>query len=189
MVWVSAGPSNYRTMDKNIFSPLKPKLGVSACLLGRKVRWDGRHKYDWYIRDVLGKYFDIIGICPETECGLGVPREPIRLEGAPDTPRVVTLKSRIDITAMMQEWIRRRLDELEGSNLCGFVFKAKSPSCGLKTTMIFDKNHIHTCRRGIFAAALLAKFPHLPAAEETDLHDPLQKAVFLEAVCRFVKTL
>ncbi len=179
-------------MIKSVFS--KPgrlpglKLGVSACLLGLAVRWDGRHKLDLYVRDVLGKNFGLVGLCPEKQCGLGVPREPIRLEGDPGSPRLVALKTRTDLTERMQDWIRESLEELERENLCGFVFKAKSPSCGLKSARVFGKSRIHTSCRGLFAAAFIAKFPRIPVIEEQDLFNPLQKAVFLESISRLAKS-
>jgi len=103
------------------------KIGVSTCLLGQKVRYDGGHKHDRYITQTLGQYFTFLPVCPETECGLGVPREAMRLVGEVDSPRLVTNKTRQDHTEKMQRWIKKRLDQLETENLCGYIFKKRLP--------------------------------------------------------------
>ncbi len=180
------GGMTKKTSSQNPARPA-PAIGVSACLLGMKVRWDGGHKQDWYVRKVLAKHFELVAICPENECGLGIPREPVRLEGDPDRPRLFTLNSRIELTGKMEAWIERRLGELEQVDLCGFVFKAKSPSCGLKSTKIFGNGSVFLSGRGLFAAAFTKRFPAIPVVEENDLHDPLAKAIFIEKLTRFGK--
>src|SRR5512143_1734368 len=104
------------------------KLGISSCLLGENVRYDGGHKLDHYLRDTLGQFVEWVPVCPEVECGLPVPREAMRLVGDPDAPRLVTRKTGIDHTERMTKWAGRKLAQLERQNLCGFVFKARSPS-------------------------------------------------------------
>ncbi len=106
----------------------KMRIGVSKCLLGEPVRYDGQHKHDHFITDTLGRYFDYVGVCPEVECGLGVPRESMRLIGDPANPRLVTARTKIDHTQRMQDWVARRVVELEKEALGGFIFKARSPS-------------------------------------------------------------
>jgi uncharacterized protein YbbK (DUF523 family) len=106
----------------------KIRLGVSTCLLGDKVRYDGGHRWDRFITDTLGKYVDFVPVCPEVECGLGVPREAMRLVGDPEAPRLVTIHTNVDYTHRLLTWARQRVRELERENLCGFIFKSDSPS-------------------------------------------------------------
>ena len=105
----------------------KIRMGISACLTGEKVRYDGQHKLDHYLMDILGKYIEWVPVCPEVGCGLTVPREAMRLVGAIDNPRLVTIRSGIDHTERMRQWITATLDELARLDLGGFVFKSKSP--------------------------------------------------------------
>ena len=104
------------------------KLGVSPCLLGERVRYDGGHKLDLFLRDVLGRVAQYVPVCPEVECGLPVPREPMHLEGDPKSPRLIANWSRRDMTAQMLEWSKRRVRELDLENLDGFIFKSGSPA-------------------------------------------------------------
>jgi len=116
----------------------KIRIGVSACLMGEKVRFDGQHKRDSYIVDTLSRWFELIPVCPEFELGLGVPRESMRLEGDPEAPRLITNKTRKDLTDSMQSWCRKRVTALEKENLCGFIFKSKSPSSGMEMPDVQD---------------------------------------------------
>ena len=113
----------------------KIKLGISSCLLGNSCRYDGAHKLDYYLKDAFGKFVDWIPVCPEVECGLGVPREAMHLVGAPESPRLVTGNSNIDYTEKMLKWAKGKLGQLEKEKLCGFVFKNNSPSCGLNSVL------------------------------------------------------
>jgi uncharacterized protein YbgA (DUF1722 family)/uncharacterized protein YbbK (DUF523 family) len=159
------------------------KIGVSACLLGEKVRFDGGHKHDRYITRTLGQFFEFVPVCPETECGLGIPREPMRLVGGVDHPRLVTVKSRIDRTDQMQSWAAGRLNALEKENLCGFIFKKDSPSSGLYRVKVYnDAGRPLKRGRGVFAAAFAARFPCVPVEEEGRLHDPVLRENFIEQV-------
>ena len=106
----------------------KIKLGVSACLLGQEVRWNGGHARDRYLTDILGEYVEYVPVCPEVGCGMGVPRETLRLVGDPDNPNLVTSKTNIDHTDRMTQWARKKVEELEKENLCGFVFKKTPPA-------------------------------------------------------------
>jgi uncharacterized protein YbbK (DUF523 family) len=109
---------------------MKPVIGISACLLGQAVRYDGGHKLDSLVIETLGRYFEFVAVCPEIGCGMTVPREPMRLEGDPASPRLITTKSRIDKTDQMERWTQACIEELENKNIAGFIFKSKSPSCG-----------------------------------------------------------
>ena len=148
------------------------KIGVSTCLLGEKVRYDGGHKHSRYITQTLGLFFEFVPVCPETECGLGIPREAMRLEGDVDHPRLVTHKTRTDHTARMLSWAAGRLDALEKENLCGFIFKKDSPSSGLHRVKVYNDNgQAVKSGRGLFAAAFTARFPRIPVEEEGRLQD------------------
>ncbi len=161
----------------------KIKIGVSTCLLGEKVRYDGGHKHDRYITQTLGQYFSFVPVCPETECGLGVPREAMRLEGELSAPRLMTHTTKRDLTEQMTRWIGPRLDQLADENLCGFIFKKGSPSSGLHRVKVYTaKGHPVARGRGLFAAAFTARFPRIPAEEEGRLHDPVLRETFIEQV-------
>ena len=110
------------------------RLGISSCLLGEKVRYDGGHKLDPFLKDTLGVYVEYVPVCPEEECGLGTPREPMKLVGDPSSPRLVTRNTGIDVTERILEWAGKRTGELENEDLSGFIFKSRSPSCGVGKT-------------------------------------------------------
>ncbi len=159
------------------------KVGVSACLLGRKVRFDGGHKRDPYVTDTLGAYFEFVPVCPETECGLGIPRESMRLEGDPAAPRLVTGKSGIDHTERMTAFSRKRVEELAGENLCGFIFKSRSPSSGMARIKVYDAKGIpKNAGTGLFAKAFMDRFPLIPVEDEGRLHDPGLRENFIERI-------
>jgi len=159
------------------------RLGVSTCLLGEKVRYDGGHKLDRFLTDTLGRYADYVPVCPEVECGLPVPREAMRLEGDPANPRLVTVRTRRDMTGPMAGWARRRAAELEGENLSGFIFKSKSPSSGMERVKVYDANGSPSGKgAGIFARIFMEHFPLLPVEDEGRLHDPEIRENFIERV-------
>ena len=161
----------------------KIKIGISACLLGHAVRYDGGHKHDPYIAHTLGRYFDFVPVCPETECGMPTPREPISLYGEIDNPTLLTNKTRRDLTRQMAHWIGPRLEQLSQDDLCGFIFKKKSPSCGLHRVKVFQaKGEPVPHGRGLFASAFTARFPRIPAEEEGRLNDPGLCETFIEKV-------
>jgi uncharacterized protein YbbK (DUF523 family) len=116
----------------------KIKIGISACLLGENVRYDGGHKLDRFLTDTLGKYVEYVPVCPEVECGLGVPRKHMHLEGNPDSPRLIITETRQDETKRMVSWMQKRLVQLEQENIHGFIFKSNSPSCGTGKVKIDD---------------------------------------------------
>lgn len=161
----------------------KIKMGVSSCLLGNKVRFDGGHKHNRYITETLGHFFDYVPVCPEVECGLPTPREAMRLVGDPDNPRLVTNKTGIDHTESMNNWAKIRLRELEKENLCGFIFKNRSPSSGMERVKVYDDNKVaQNVGEGLFARAFKKHFPLLPVEEEGRLHDLLLRENFIESV-------
>jgi uncharacterized protein YbgA (DUF1722 family)/uncharacterized protein YbbK (DUF523 family) len=159
------------------------RIGVSKCLLGEPVRYDGQHKHDHFITDTLGRFFEFVGVCPEVECGLGVPRESMRLVGDPASPRLVTTRTGTDHTERMQRWIERRLDELAKEDLCGFIFKAKSPSSGMESVKVYnEKGGVIGKAPGMFGKAFMERFPALPCEDEGRLNDPDLRENFIERV-------
>lgn len=158
----------------------EPTLGVSACLLGQTVRYDGGHKHDCCVTGLLGRYFRLLPVCPEVECGLPVPREPMRLEGDPAAPRLVAVHSRTDMTGQMRSYCTGKVRELADGRLCGFVFKKNSPSCGLHRVTVFAGDAAAGQASGLFAAALMRRLPLLPVADEEVLRDGPFRRNFLE---------
>jgi len=158
-------------------------IGVSACLLGEPVRYDGGHKHDRYITDTLGKFFVFQSVCPEVGCGMSTPREAMRLEGDPANPRLMTRLSRIDKTDQMREYCKSKTRELEAANLCGFIFKKDSPSSGLFRVKVYDPAGLPSkTGSGLFSAAVARHFPLLPMEEDGRLHDPHIRENFIERV-------
>lgn len=161
----------------------KIKLGISSCLLGEKVRYDGGHKWDRFLTDTLGKFVEFVPVCPEVECGLGVPREAMRLEGDRQAPRLVSSRTRVDHTERMEAWARRRVVELEQEGLSGFIFKSGSPSSGLERVKVYDAQGVPAKTGvGLFARAFREHFPLLPVEDEGRLHDPRLRENFIEAI-------
>jgi len=165
--------------------PKPINIGVSSCLLGEKVRYDGGHKHDRYITDTLGRFFRFIPVCPEVECGLPVPREAMRLEGDPAAPRLVTGRSRADLTEQMLGYCSRRVEELDSAELCGFIFKKESPSSGLFRVKVYNNGIPSKIGRGLFADAVVKRFPLLPVEEEGRLGDMNIRENFIERVFAF----
>ena len=161
----------------------KPLVGISACLLGDKVRYDGGDKLDPDIRDVLGKQVEFIGICPELESGMGVPREAMRLVNVDGNVRLMTQQTAKDMTQQMQTWMQQNLAELSGLPLCGYIFKARSPSCGLVSAPCNQQDGGEAkIVSGLFAKALTDRFPALPVADEEQLHNVQFRDNFMERV-------
>jgi len=159
------------------------RLGISSCLLGNKVRFDGGHKLDRFISDTLGQYVEYVPVCPEVECGFGIPREPLRLVGSVDSPRLMTVRTGQDFTERMLRWAKDRVRELESENLCGFIFKSGSPSSGMERVKIYDEHGVPAKNAiGLFARAFMEHFPLLPVEEEGRLHDPKLRENFVESI-------
>jgi uncharacterized protein YbgA (DUF1722 family)/uncharacterized protein YbbK (DUF523 family) len=162
------------------------KLGVSQCLLGDQVRYDGGHKHDRFITNTLGQYVTFVPVCPEVECGLGIPREAMRLVGSPESPRLVTRKSQVDHTERMQAWARDRVRELEKEDLCGFIFKSGSPSSGMERVKVYSEKGMPVKKGvGMFAAAFMSHFPLLPVEDDGRLNDPKLREHFIELIFVF----
>jgi uncharacterized protein YbgA (DUF1722 family)/uncharacterized protein YbbK (DUF523 family) len=162
------------------------KVGISSCLLGEKVRYDGGHKLDHYLKDTLGAYVTWVPVCPEVETGLPVPREAMRLVGDSRNPRLVTIRTGIDQTERMQNWAEKRLRGLEKEDLCGFVFKSRSPSSGMKSVKVYDSSGAPSHSGvGIFAKAFMDRFPFIPVEDDGRLHDPALRENFIERIFVF----
>jgi uncharacterized protein YbgA (DUF1722 family)/uncharacterized protein YbbK (DUF523 family) len=160
-------------------------IGVSSCLLGEKVRYDGGHKHDRYITDTLGRFFRFVPVCPEVGCGLPIPREAMRLEGDPAAPRLMTNRTGIDLTDRMLDYCRRKVVELEQEDLCGFIFKKDSPGSGLYRVKVYSGGMPSKTGRGLFADAVVKHFPLLPVEEEGRLYDMNIRENFIERVFAF----
>lgn len=162
----------------------KIRLGVSSCLLGEQVRYDGGHKHDRYITETLGRFFSFVPVCPERDSGMTVPREAMRLVGDVASPRLVTIKTKRDLTEQMQHFCDQKVAQLADEDLCGFIFKKNSPSSGLFRVKVYGDHSGMPAKsgRGLFAAAVTNRFPLLPVEEEGRLYDPALRENFLERV-------
>ena len=162
-------------------SPLR--LGISRCLLGDEVRYDGGHKRDNFLTDVLGSSVKWVSVCPEGEAGLGTPREAMRLVGNPLNPRLVTIKSGTDHTRALATLTKDRIEELKKLDLSGYVFKKGSPSCGIERVQVYSKDGIPNRNGvGLFARAFIEQFPLIPVEEEGRLCDSTLRENFIERV-------
>lgn len=156
---------------------------MSSCLLGEEVRFDGGHKHDRFLTDVLGQHVEWVPVCPEVEIGLPVPRDTLRLVGAPDAPRLVQEKTGEDLTPRMQRYSQDRVRALAELDLDGYVLKRASPTCGLFRVRVYRDNGIPAADgRGLFAEALTSALPALPVEEEGRLNDPAIRENFIERV-------
>ena len=161
----------------------KIKLGISTCLLGENVRYDGGHKLDRFITDTLGQYVEYVPVCPEVECGLPIPREFMHLEGDLESPRLVTSRTKQDMTERMVTWAKRRVVELEKKGICGFIFKSDSPSSGMERIKVYNEKGMPVKKGvGVFAKIFMNHFPLLPVEDEGRLHDPKLRENFVERI-------
>ena len=152
-------------------------------MLGDIVRYDGGHQWDRFITDTLGIYVEFVPVCPEVECGLGVPREAMHLIGDPQNPRLVTIRSKIDHTDKMKTYAYQRISELEKEDLCGFIFKSGSPSSGMERVKVYGhKGEPVKTGVGLFAGEFISRFPLLPVEDEGRLHDPQLRENFIERI-------
>jgi len=166
-----------------IAAPGAPILvGVSACLLGQRVRWDGGHKSDAFLTGMLGRYVEWVPVCPEVEVGLPVPRDTLRLVRRGQEVRMVMPRSAQDHTEAMTAYAARTVRDLAARNLCGFVLKKDSPSCGMERVRVYPDEGGTPARdgRGLFAAELIRQMPHLPVEEEGRLADRRLRENFVE---------
>lgn len=164
-------------------TPAPLRLGISRCLLGDEVRFDGGHKRDHFLTDTFGRYVEWVPVCPEVEAGLGTPREAMRLIGDPGRPRLVTIKSGIDHTGALKTMTEKRTEELRALDLSGYVFKKDSPSCGVERVRLYNEHGMPSRHGvGIFARAFIERFPLIPVEEEGRLCDSPLRENFIERV-------
>lgn len=163
------------------------RVGISACLVGQEVRYNGAHKKNDRLLDTLGSRFQLVPVCPEVEMGLGTPREPMNLYRNGGSVRMLTIATRTDHTEGMRAFAARRLEELAADDISGFVLKKDSPSCGLYATPTYDVSGADMQRdgRGLFASAVTARFPQMPVADEAALSDPQALDRFVERVIAY----
>lgn len=160
-----------------------PRIGISSCLLGNSVRHDGGHKHVPYVTESLMREFELVAVCPEVEAGFGVPRPAMHLAGDAASPRLTVTRSGEDVTERMRSWCDGHVAALAQLDLDGYIFKSRSPSCGVENVIVLDGAGVSTRGgRGIFAAALMARLPEIPCVEECALHDATLRQNFIEAV-------
>ena len=162
-------------------SALPIRLGISSCLLGEQVRFDGGHKRDTFINEALGKFFEFIPVCPEVAIGLGIPRPPIRLIGDPESPRAVGVRDPdLDFSTALRNYGQRMGRELD--DLSGYIFKKGSPSCGMERVKVYQTGQPSKAGTGLYARAFMDQQPLLPVEEEGRLGDPVLRENFIERV-------
>ena len=161
------------------------KIGVSQCLLGEQVRYDGGHKANSYVLDLLRPHFELIPVCPEVESGMGVPREPVELVSDDGTLRMVGASSGVDKTEQVSEYAIRKVEELSEAGLCGYIFKARSPSCGLEVKAEGSDAPV----KGLFAEAVMKAIPGIPVIEEEHLAGGEAREGWVERVFAFSRQM
>ena len=165
---------------------IKIKLGISACLLGKKVRFDGGHKRDRFITGTMGKRFAWFPVCPEVEAGLSIPREPMQLEGTKACPRLVVITSGIDLTGVLNGWAGKKVKKLDKEKLCGFILKSRSPSCAITDADLFTVSGKKKGKTaGLFSAIVMKHDSNLPLINEEELADPVLRENFIERVLAY----
>ena len=169
----------------------RPRLGVSACLLGEPVRYNAGHKRDDWLVDVLGPLVEWVAVCPEVEAGFGTPRETMQLvRTGSEGVALLTTETARDVTTTMRRFADGRIEQLARANLDGYVFKADSPSCGVEGVPLIVSEPLSgdlaagdvSTGSGLFAAALMSRLPDLPIADERRLADPDARRHFVERV-------
>ena len=159
------------------------RVGVSRCLLGEEVRFDGGHKRDRFLTDVLSRYVEWVPVCPEVEAGLGTPREAMRLVGDAKRPQLITITSERNLTKPVTAFAERKLETLEHTNLSGYIFKKDSPSCGIERVKLYNARGMPSRDgAGLFARAFTERFPLVPVEDEGRLCDPVLRDNFLERI-------
>lgn len=159
------------------------RIGISTCLLGEQVRFDGGHKRDSFLVETFGTFVEWVAVCPEVEVGMGIPREAIRLVRDGADVRLIGVKSAADHTSAMRRWASGRVEALADDDLDGYVLKKDSPSCGMERVKVYDPHGTSTRNgRGLFAEALIGRLPSLPVEEEGRLCDPRLRENFVERV-------
>ncbi len=170
-------------------SVVKPLVGISSCLLGENVRYNGEIKLNSVLKDELGEIVSFVSVCPEVESGMSVPREPMDLFVVNGNTRMVTLESGKDMTQLVATWAVEKLNRLSELNLCGFILKARSPSCAVNSAKVHSELQLRTDGAGLFASALREKFPNLPVVEEEGLKTAAQRERFIQRVFNLYNSL
>jgi len=182
---VQHGPSGLlREAEGALTDSNRPiRIGISSCLLGSEVRFDGGHKRDPFLTDLFGRFVEWVPVCPEVEAGFGTPREAMRLVRVRGDVRLITVKTARDVTARLDGYAKRRVVELGSEDLSGYVLKKDSPSCGLERVKVYDAHDVPArTGRGRFASMLIERYPDLPVEEEGRLSDPRLRENFIERV-------
>ena len=170
-------------MDDASALPRPIRIGISSCLLGQEVRFDGGHKRDSFLTETFGRFVEWVPVCPEVECGFGTPRPAMRLVRVNGSVRLLTVKTGVDLTAPLVEYAERRVAELSSEDLSGYVLKKDSPSCGMERVKVYDAHGApDRSGRGLFATRLAERFRDLPIEEEGRLSDPALRENFVERV-------
>ena len=173
---------NFSTDQVQPTNPL-PQLGISQCLLGEHVRYDGGHKRDRFLTDVLGRFVEWVPVCPETEAGLGIPREAMRLVSTNGSPHLITINSKIDHTSLITQFSRKKIRELKKNQLDGYILKRNSPSCGFHHVRVYTPQGMpSTSGVGLFADILQRSLPRLPVEDEGRLQDLSIRENFIERI-------
>ena len=166
------------------------RLGVSSCLLGNEVRFDGGHKRDRFVTDLLGEFVEWVPVCPEVEVGMEIPRPTLRLVGDVDDVRMVEIKSGRDHTQSMKRYSAKRVRALRGLDLHGYVLKSNSPSCGMTRVKVYGHKGMPTRQgRGLYASSLMEAYPNLPVEDEGRLNDSKLRENFIERVFAYQRLL
>ena len=165
------------------------RIGISSCLLGERVRFDGGHKRDAFLADMFGRYVEWVPVCPEFEVGLGVPRETLRLVANDGRVRLISPQTGVDHTDRMKSWAEHRIEELANLDLCGYVFKRSSPSCGQRVKVYRNTGLLHRNGTGLYATAVMERFANLPTEEEGRLNDPRLRENFVSSVFSYKRWL
>lgn len=163
------------------------RIGVSSCIIGEKVRYDGGHSRQRYLTDVLGAFVEYVPVCPEVEVGMDIPRPTIRLVDRPDGVHLVDPKNDIDWTSAMNRYSLQRSSDLAGEDLCGYILKKDSPTCGLERVRVYADESVRKDGQGLFATALTARFPFLPIEEDGRLNDANIRENFIERVFAYAR--
>lgn len=164
-----------------------PKIGVSSCLMGYKVRYDGRGKAVSIIQSTLEPQFTLVAFCPEHGAGLGVPRSPMQLYGKPESLQLLVVESKENLGNILDAYISQIIDEIKRQTICGFILKSKSPSCGLLTTPLYNLDDTATGSliNGVFAERLTKEMPDLPLIDELDFQNSQLRQGFIRRVLNF----
>jgi uncharacterized protein YbgA (DUF1722 family)/uncharacterized protein YbbK (DUF523 family) len=176
-------PEHLLPAEDPLGSDLPLRLGISRCLLGEPVRYDGGHKRNLFLVDVLGPHVEWVPVCPEVEAGFGTPRESMRLVDDVAAPRLITVRSRHDHTGRMRRYAKTRVREFQALNLSGYVFKKDSPSCGTQRVRVYARDgRLLGTGKGLFSDAFQQAFPLTPIEEEGRLQDQRLRENFIERV-------